>query len=82
LVEVVDHCERVEALANEILHEVSGVERDQLYDPKGRTRMRESNSPTLQGHGEESLERNLATRLNLGSSVFSKGRLTLEPPGE
>jgi hypothetical protein len=42
--------------------------------------VRESSSPTIQGHGEESPDRNLATRLNLRSSLLGEGSPTLDPP--
>lgn len=46
----------------------------------GNTRAMTPNSPKIHGHGQETMDRSLATRTNRGSNVLGKGSPTLGPP--
>jgi len=51
-----------------------------MYDPRGRTRASEPNSPNIQGRGEETPNISLVARVNLRDGAFDRRNLTLEPP--
>ena len=53
LIGVISHCERADALANDVLKGVTGAEGAWLHDQGGNTRVRKPNSHNIQGGGEE-----------------------------
>lgn len=78
-IRVIDHYKRV-ALVDDVLQGVNRAKGGQFYVPSGSIGVRESSSPTIQGRGEESPNRNLATQLKLRSVVLGRGVATLDFP--
>jgi hypothetical protein len=60
-----------------VLREVVRVEGAWFHDHGGNTRVRKPNTPSIQGHVEETLDGRLTVQLNLEIGVLNKWNLIL-----